>query len=1572
MKLEQAKSQILPGVVTPSKKQAPAKALPLQAKAATPTQLQRARNKLEQDRSQIQRQAEEANIQRIAGAASQAQARIQRLQDQALALEQQVRVQHLANTQTRQQSFFSSFIKSPVQRKSQQQVKTSSVQTAQARDQYQAAIQPEILQRLVDDSLSLQLQTARATQPQNALNARAEWFNTELPVLRAQHNHPDTPFLDDANVFKPTDQQAFTLGKTYGIQRLASGLTPTDAASAILNIQRKQDRDIALRGLLTGVNPRQSDYASIQRLVAQGEADFELQRQALLEDPAIQSQVLQLAKDEAHPTSPNSGISDKIKTKLGGGNPLPENVRQQLETGLNTDLSNVRVHTDSEADFLSKSVQAKAFTTGNDIFFSSGAFDPNTKSGYELIAHETTHTVQQASGQVQPGIDTDLSLETAAQSKGAELASGFNPNFKYKNLENQAQPNSPLIASQPPAHRSKLQAMQRSSLLQHQPLQREPQAASPVVAPTVSQTLDETALATLTTVLLPVVPQKYQSDAQSNIPVILRQCFSSQIKNANQVAYILATAQHESRFGSKMYSRSESLVEDHNPLQTEHKKVKDKKTGKTTVQDIPYRSNHVTGNRVNADPSNTNDLDTYYDNAYGGRLGNVKGSSDAANYRGRGFVQITGRDNYKRLGKQIQSEGFSYTFDGVTYGTKEHPIDLVANPTHVNLVPELAAKIMVSGMQNDSFSQGGKGLSTYVTDKTTDFVGARGLVNGTDRAADIAKIAENFAKILTANNAWGNLFNAPDASAQGVAKDTKASDPSTQPVQRARATGSTSSQLMIQASREGTSPQTLESTPTPQFAIQNIQRQAQPKVPLISRSPAVQRSRVIGNIEGLQRNAPMFGSIQRFTAGTTIQRQWWNPLDWWKNLTGAARNAANWMGEKFMNGLSWMGENAAKTFVEVFVVAAKPFGEIGKQVLQGLQNIGSGLISVIQDPSRFIRTLIEGSRLGLVNFFNNAPKHITSAIGEFLGGRGLTITFPRAFDAESILMAFVSSLGLGWDSIKAKIAKRLGPNGGQAIAQAEKTVPLIQEFAGGLGKSKTFKDAFMPVVQQQAVEGIKTAAQETMIRSALTLLLRLVPGAGTISTIFETISFFVERFGRVKNLAGNILNAFKAVAAGNPVGVANAIEYSFANSMVIVLGLFAKITKIDGFLNKIRSIIQSVTSKIHKYVDSIVEWAVKGLKPWVNRLGKPNSGKTLKPGSSKPTRTPSLVSSKEGNSRIDATKPKPTNTNPATSNETKKSYLARILNKIRKIKPVKMSGVQHNLYAIVNNSILNLEIHSNPMKLIPALEDAIKEIPNIQRFSLEQRKQAKQILENALKAAKEVRFAVENEKNKILSGVKLNPESEKAALEQAILEKLSEIANQLSHVAIVLKITSLDNFYKEAPEKRYLPVKLPFKNAGEFIRSRLYNDLGWSAVRKEVVEDQKVNLIRTIKGIQSAQNAPAWRLLKDNGFVEPEADIKTYDPDKVIYAVDHKEPLAKRWNQSGYNTDDTTRYNQMSERKNLILVTHKWNSAKGSDGINYYPYVGPDFTSKIADGGIKNATQINGVPFNDASGKPIK
>jgi hypothetical protein len=56
--------------------------------------------------------------------------------------------------------------------------------------------------------------------------------------------------------------------------------------------------------------------------------------------------------------------------------------------------------TPREADSLSHQLGAKAFTTGQDVFFREGNYDPHSSGGQELIAHELTHVVQQSSGAV--------------------------------------------------------------------------------------------------------------------------------------------------------------------------------------------------------------------------------------------------------------------------------------------------------------------------------------------------------------------------------------------------------------------------------------------------------------------------------------------------------------------------------------------------------------------------------------------------------------------------------------------------------------------------------------------------------------------------------------------------------------------------------------------------------------------------------------------------------------------------------------------------------------------------------------------------------------------------------------------------------------------------------------------------------------------------------------------------------------------------------------------------------------------------------------------------------------------
>jgi putative chitinase len=116
-----------------------------------------------------------------------------------------------------------------------------------------------------------------------------------------------------------------------------------------------------------------------------------------------------------------------------------------------------------------------------------------------------------------------------------------------------------------------------------------------------------------------------------------------------------------------------------------------------------------------------------YFQRYEGRqdLGNTV-SGDGLKFKGRGFVQITGRKNYSRFANLLK-------------------VDLLNNPK-LALDPVTAFKIMTIGMHKGYFT--GKKLTDYINDEICDYVNARKIINGLDKAATIANYAKRFYQIL--------------------------------------------------------------------------------------------------------------------------------------------------------------------------------------------------------------------------------------------------------------------------------------------------------------------------------------------------------------------------------------------------------------------------------------------------------------------------------------------------------------------------------------------------------------------------------------------------------------------------------------------------------------------------------------------------------------------------------------------------------------------------------------------------------------------------------------------------------
>jgi hypothetical protein len=87
-------------------------------------------------------------------------------------------------------------------------------------------------------------------------------------------------------------------------------------------------------------------------------------------------------------------VQSEITGSRGGGASLDAGVQDRLGDSLG-DLSDVRVHTDDNADRLNRSVSARAFATGTDVYFARGEYSPGSADGDRLIAHELAHVVQQ-------------------------------------------------------------------------------------------------------------------------------------------------------------------------------------------------------------------------------------------------------------------------------------------------------------------------------------------------------------------------------------------------------------------------------------------------------------------------------------------------------------------------------------------------------------------------------------------------------------------------------------------------------------------------------------------------------------------------------------------------------------------------------------------------------------------------------------------------------------------------------------------------------------------------------------------------------------------------------------------------------------------------------------------------------------------------------------------------------------------------------------------------------------------------------------------------------------------------
>lgn len=123
---------------------------------------------------------------------------------------------------------------------------------------------------------------------------------------------------------------------------------------------------------------------------------------------------------QSSPPQHDNNDSDGVPSQ---GQPLDSETRAIMQQHFGHDFSSVRIHTDARAAASAQSMDAMAYTVGNDIVFGSGSYQPQTFLGRALIAHELAHTIQQQRGSATESSNGG-SLEQAADNAAFHIMLG--------------------------------------------------------------------------------------------------------------------------------------------------------------------------------------------------------------------------------------------------------------------------------------------------------------------------------------------------------------------------------------------------------------------------------------------------------------------------------------------------------------------------------------------------------------------------------------------------------------------------------------------------------------------------------------------------------------------------------------------------------------------------------------------------------------------------------------------------------------------------------------------------------------------------------------------------------------------------------------------------------------------------------------------------------------------------------------------------------------------------------------------------------------------------------------------
>ncbi len=1047
--------------------------------------------------------------------------------------------------------------------------------------------------------------------------------------------------------------------------------TQSNISSSPIAVQTKtEDETIQEKPIAERIQPisNLSDAAPVQRMEeeepVQKQEDEEVQKQedeevqAMSEDEEVQKQEdeevqtmsedeeVQKQEDEELQTKKSIGTVAKSKSKnidaslknsRGKGSPLPSGIKSKMESGFGADFGGVKIHTGSESVAMNKKLGAQAFTNKNDIFFNEGKFNPTTKKGETLLAHELTHTIQQGAsgpatqestaagggGTGATASETPVADPTQSVSVDGAAAPGKEPvatDAKKKDFVKgekgegetavEAEPTTPRSPEDDPNFK-KLKKRVSSTAKKQQAHEPSSASASSAQAAAVPPSNEQ------------------QGKAQEGVVDNMDQ------QEAGDFSADAFKAKLKERIDSMQLPKNEEEAEDfenNNNIdevrQVATNDVQQEKSGASGAIETATAKEPKPGDIPKRE---TTPLPP-------APIGNAPASARANQAmppkRGEGEVSKPLQDNMGEVNKEMADN--EVTDDQLANSNQPEFIGALGSKntaeTHTNEAPTQFRAEEQGTLQNAQASaesssqqklggmhQGRAGLLNQVTGQQQQ--------TGTSDTKERERISNDINTIYTAAKT--------DVEKILSDLDTKVSDLFTK--------GAEAAKKAFEDHVDKEMDDYLDERYGGVGGFFNRVGDVFTGLPdevnkFFTRGREVFIEKMDGVITEISTvvATELNAAKQRITKGKQEVQNYVLTLD--TNLQQLGKDAAEGIQEKFDDLEQSVDDKqdelidslankynesleAVDARIEEMKAANRGLIDMALDAVVGviktilkIKNMLMNLLSsaleiigtIVKDPIGFLGMLIKGVGQGLKNFVGNIGQHLQSGlIGWLTGSLGpIGIQIPDdLFSLSGIFNLVAQILGITWDFVRRKAVKLLGE---PVVKVVETGVEIFQVIRrdGAAGLWEYIKEEFNNL-KETVIDAIKEMVITKVIEAGIKWMLGLLSPAGAFvkaaMMIIDIVKFFIERGSQIIEMVRAFIEGVKAIASGNVSKVSEAIENALKMALPVVIGFLASLLGITGLTQKVQKIIKKIRKKIDKAITKMI---LKVKKTFKNLLRK--------------------------------------------------------------------------------------------------------------------------------------------------------------------------------------------------------------------------------------------------------------------------------------------------------------------------------------------------------------------------------